>query len=185
MDASLDTDKGVFQINSTQVARQRYQICLMFMTIQVTSQSHLKSYFEDLNRIWLEEHFEVEPADRIVFENPESSIIEPGGEIFFILENRIPMGTCALVPVSVNELELSKMAVAPGYRCRGYGSQLMEAAVNFSHDAQARKISLITDTKLPEAIRLYNRYGFKMVPYTPDSRYIRGNVRMELDLIDS
>jgi len=141
-----------------------------------------KDSFEHLNRLWLEEFFEVEPADEVVFNDPESTIIEPGGQIFFILDHETPVGTCAIIPLSADEYELSKMAVDPTYRRQGYGARLMEAALNFVREAGAQKISLITDTKLPDAIRLYQRYGFQTIPYSQDPRYQRGNVRMELSL---
>ncbi|QDZ38718.1 GNAT family N-acetyltransferase [Euhalothece natronophila Z-M001] len=140
----------------------------------------LATYVEHLNRLWLEEFFEVEPTDEMMFNDPESSIIEPGGQIFFILDHEIPVGTCAIFPLSADEYELSKMAVEPAYRRQGYGNQLMEAALNFAREAGAQRISLITDTELADAIRLYQRYGFQTIPYIQDPRYKRGNVRMEL-----
>ena len=92
----------------------------------VTYNADLKPDFERLNRHWLEKLFEVEPADKIIFND--------------------------------------------------------KAGLTFASVAGANKITLITDTKLPEAIRLYERYGFQMIPHTPDPRYKRGNVRMELVL---
>ena len=43
--------------------------------------------FEALNLQWLEELFYVEPHDTEVLGNPEKYIIEPGGNIFFILKD--------------------------------------------------------------------------------------------------
>jgi GNAT superfamily N-acetyltransferase len=148
----------------------------------VTYRSYWKDYFEYLNRFWLEEFFEVEPADEAIFKDPYSSIIKPGGQIFFILDPETPVGTCAVIPVSNDEFELSKMAVEPTYRRQGYGARLMEASLNFAREASAQKITLITHTKLSNAIRLYQRYGFRKIPYTQDSRYQKCNVRMELSL---
>jgi ribosomal protein S18 acetylase RimI-like enzyme len=142
-----------------------------------------KKYFERLNRNWLEEFFEVEPADEMVFQNPEYYILQPGGQIFFILQDDTPVGTCAVIPVGMNKFELSKMAVDPAYRRLGYGTRLMEAVIEFARKANASTIFLITDTKLTAAIRLYQRYGFTIVPHTPDPRYQRGNMRMELALV--
>lgn len=148
----------------------------------MTYNADLKPDFERLNKHWLEELFEVEPADEIIFNDPESHILASGGQIFFILDDREPVGTCAMLRLSVDEYELAKMAVVPTHRRRGYGDRLMKAGLNFAKEADANKITLITDTKLPEAIRLYKRYGFRMIPHTPDPRYKRGNVRMELVL---
>jgi hypothetical protein len=70
----------------------------------VTYRSCWKDYFEYLNRLWLEEFFEVEPADEAVFRDPYSSIIQPGGEIFFILDSETPVGTCAVIPFHPHSL---------------------------------------------------------------------------------
>ena len=148
----------------------------------VTYNADLKPDFERLNRHWLEKLFEVEPADKIIFNDPESHILASGGQIFFILDDRELVGTCAMLRLSVDEYELAKMAVTPAHRRRGYGDRLIKAGLTFASVAGANKITLITDPKLPEAIRLYERNGFQMIPHTPDPRYKRGGVRMELVL---
>ncbi len=55
--------------------------------------------FHDINIAWIEAMFEVEPHDREVLENPQTMIIDRGGEVFFA---RLPelgvVGTCALMP---------------------------------------------------------------------------------------
>lgn len=154
-------------------------------TALTTYQSNLKLHFERLNRIWLEELFEVEPADVIVFNDPQSHILAAGGQIFFILDDNIPVGTCAMQYMYDGIYELAKMAVDPAYRGRGYGTLLINAALDFTYQANASKIVLITDTKLLGAIRLYERHGFRIVPHTPDPRYKRGNIKMERELGES
>ena len=42
-----------------------------------------KSAFESLNREWIEEYFVMEEEDLKTLQNPESYIMEKGGEIFF------------------------------------------------------------------------------------------------------
>ena len=77
--------------------------------------------FERLNRAWIEQYFQLEDADRQVFDDPESAIIEPGGEIFFVVENEEVVGTCAIIPHEPGVYEIAKMAVSPAARGRGYG----------------------------------------------------------------
>ena len=60
--------------------------------------------------------------------------------------------------------EIAKMAVAPAARGRGYGDLLMDAAVAFSRDAGARKVVIVSNTRLGPAIRLYEKHGFVRVP---------------------
>lgn len=153
------------------------------MAVVITTyRADLKSHFERLNRIWLEELFEVESADIIVFNDPESYILGLGGQIFFVLDNNIPVGTCAIQYMDTGTYELAKMAVDPAYRGRGYGTMLMNAGLDFAYQVNASKIVLITDTKLSKAISLYKQHGFRVVPHTPDPRYKRGNIKMEREL---
>ena len=42
-----------------------------------------KSEFEYLNRQWIEEYFVMEEEDLKTLKNPESYVMEKGGEIFF------------------------------------------------------------------------------------------------------
>ena len=39
--------------------------------------------FEQLNREWIEEYFIMEEEDLMTLQNPESYVMERGGEIFF------------------------------------------------------------------------------------------------------
>ena len=48
----------------------------------VPYQATYKSDFEDLNRLWIEKYFVMEDEDLNTLQNPESYVIDKGGEIF-------------------------------------------------------------------------------------------------------
>ena len=52
----------------------------------VTWRPDLRAAFERLNREWIERWFAVEDADREMFADPEAQIVEPGGQIFFVVD---------------------------------------------------------------------------------------------------
>lgn len=137
--------------------------------------------FERLNRAWIEQYFQVEDADREVFRDPESAILEPGGEIFFVVENGEVLGTCAIIPHQPGVYEIAKMAVSPAARGRGYGDLLMEATVDFARGAGATKVVIVSNTVLTTAIRLYEKHGFLRVPLEHE-RFARANIRLEREL---
>ena len=56
-----------------------------------------KSAFESLNREWIEEYFVMEEEDLKTLQNPESYIMEKGGEIFFAVLDGDVVGTSATV----------------------------------------------------------------------------------------
>jgi ribosomal protein S18 acetylase RimI-like enzyme len=148
----------------------------------VPYREEFRSAFEQLNRDWIEQYFVLEEPDREVFRDPETKILKPGGEIFFVLEGNQIQGTCAVLRHDSENCEIAKMAVAPEVRGRGYGDLLMEAAIRFATEQGARRIIIVSNTVLAPAIRLYEKHGFVRVPLSLDSRYRRANIRMEREL---
>jgi putative acetyltransferase len=136
--------------------------------------------FSELNREWIERFFTLEDADREVLQDPEAAIIAPGGQIFFAVEGNDVVGTVAVIRLPHATCELAKMAVRPSHQGRGIGERLGRAAVEFARDQGAATIFLETNSRLANAIRLYERLGFvHAAPPTP-SDYARADVYMEI-----
>ena len=144
--------------------------------------SELSPYFESLNRAWIEEYFEIEDADLTVFSDPFKEIVEPGGQIFFVVVDGNVLGTCAVIRLSDDVYELAKMAVAAEARGRGYGDLLIESAIDFAKQSGAERLILLSNTLLKPAIALYQKHGFKSVPITDAHDYSRVDIQMELEL---
>jgi GNAT superfamily N-acetyltransferase len=144
--------------------------------------AELRAVFEQLNREWIERYFELEEADREVFNNPEAKILAPGGQIFFVLAGSDVIGTCAVLRHGPEEWEIAKMAVAPRARGHGLGDRLMAAAIRHALESGARRIIIVSNTVLEPAIRLYRKHGFVPVPLSADERYQRVNIRLEREL---
>jgi ribosomal protein S18 acetylase RimI-like enzyme len=145
----------------------------------VTYRPEWRDAFERLNREWIETWFVLEEADRATFRDPETKILRPGGQIFFVLEGGEPLGTCAVLVHGPEVHELAKMAVSPSARGRGFGDRLMEAAMAFSRAAGARLMVIVSNTRLAPAIRLYQKHGFVRVPLEADPRYARADIKLE------
>ena len=145
--------------------------------------------FASLNYEWIQHYFEVEQEDRDALEDPVGYAIEPGGEIFFVLEEREnngekdeePVGTVAMVPKPDGVFELAKMAVRPDRQGKGYSNLLMNACIEFAHSRGAREVMLVTNDILAPAMGLYTKAGFKTVEFS-DNRYARDNTEMRLKL---
>jgi putative acetyltransferase len=148
----------------------------------VTYRDAWRGEFERLNREWIETWFVLEDADRETFRDPVAKIIAPGGQIFFVVEGDEVLGTCAVLRHRPDVHEIAKMAVAAEARGKGYGGLLMEAAVEFSRRTGARRVVIVSNTRLAPAIRLYEKHGFVRVPLEPHEQYARADIRLERDL---
>ena len=138
--------------------------------------------FQQLNLDWIERLFMVEEADRKVLGDPERAIIAPGGQIFFALDGALPVGTVAMIRVSAQRYELAKMAVTVSHQGRGIGEQLGAAGIAFARTAGAEMVFLLTNSRLANAIRLYERLGFRHAPDPDPPEYVRADVYMELPI---
>tara|TARA_R100000935_G_scaffold51378_1_gene77813 strand:- start:1493 stop:1951 length:459 start_codon:yes stop_codon:yes gene_type:complete len=138
--------------------------------------------FKDLNIAWLEKYFWVEPHDEDVLGDPEKHIIQPGGMIFFVKENKEIIGTVALMKIEDAVFELTKMAVTPSAQGKKIGQQLMEHTINFAKDNNWKKLIIYSNRKLENAIYIYKKYGFIEIPIEDNNPYSRGDIKMEMNL---
>ena len=138
-----------------------------------------RAAFRDLNLEWIATYFEVEPEDRKVLGDPETSVMAPGGAILMVLDGAEPVGTGALIPTGEHEFELAKMAVTPHARGRGIGRRLCAALIEQARAMGAHRVELVSHRSLAPAIALYRSLGFREIPLGSVA-YRRANIRMEL-----
>jgi ribosomal protein S18 acetylase RimI-like enzyme len=139
-----------------------------------------KPAFEFLNRAWIEEYFFMEEEDLKTLQNPESYILEEGGEVFFAILDGEVVGTAAMIQTDKGIYELAKMAVARQFQGLGIGKKLLSRCIDFSKEREATEIFLITNDSLKPALSLYLSIGFVLNDQNDDNRYERGNTKMNL-----
>jgi len=140
--------------------------------------------FRTLNEEWITRFFTLEAKDRETLGDPERTILAKGGAIFLALVEGEAVGCVALIPMENGIYELSKMAVAPQQRGLGIGRALLQHAIAQARDLGAKSLFLGSNTKLANAVHLYESVGFRHVPpeQLPPMAYSRANVFMELPL---
>jgi len=141
--------------------------------------------FARLNYEWIERLFAIEEEDVRSLSNPGEYVIDPGGEIFFVLADGEPVGTVAMTPHAPGIFELAKMAVDPSWQGHGLGRMLIDACIDFARTRDAREIMLVTNDGLGPALGLYTSAGFVAQPAYSDARYSRGNLEMRLEIPES
>ncbi|MGC4234718.1 MAG: GNAT family N-acetyltransferase [Niabella sp.] len=151
-------------------------------TIQIVEyEPQYQSVFKLLNEEWISAYFEIEEADIKVLGNPETYILNKGGEIFVALYNGEPVGVCALIKMDDPDydFEMGKMAVSPKAQGKNIGWLLGQAIINKAKESGASKIYLESNTILKPAINLYYKMGFQKISGRP-TPYKRANIQMEL-----
>ena len=140
--------------------------------------------FRSLNEEWIIQYFAVEPKEAALLADPQGTILDRGGRIFFATHDSQTVGCCALLVIAPDEFEVAKMAVTESYRRLGIGRRLLEKAVAEARVLGARRLYLETNRKLVGAIRLYESLGFRHLPpeRVVPSVYARADVYMELFL---
>lgn len=138
--------------------------------------------FRDLNIAWLEKYFYVEPKDEVLLNDCENAILGIGGYIFMAESEEEIVGCFSLIPYKENHYELGKMAVDPNYQGFNIGQQLLTFAIDFAKKNRWDAITLYSSTKLPAALHIYRKYGFKDIQLEKDLPYDRSDVKMQLVL---
>ena len=138
--------------------------------------------FRRLNFDWIERLFKVEEADLKVLDDPEKAIIAKGGMIFFALDGDAVVGTVAMVRESDERYELAKMAVATTHQRRGIGEMLGVAGVDWVAEQRGRSVCLQSNTRLANALRLYERLGLRRAVDPNATEYARCDIYMELPI---
>ena len=146
----------------------------------VAFRKEFTTHFYELNLEWLETYFYVEDFDREVLSNPQKYIIDPGGFIFFAVENEQVLGTVALMKHSDRVFELTKMAVLPNQRGRKIGQRLLTHCIDFGRQMNFEALILYSNRKLENAIHIYRKHGFEEIPVEANSPYVRSNIKMKL-----
>ena len=140
--------------------------------------------FRELNEAWISALFRMEEKDREVLNDPVGEITGKGGAIYFVLADGVRVGCCALLNLGSGGNELGKMAVGGELRGAGIGRKLLEYVVERAREMGAVRLYLETNSKLKNAIHLYEAVGFRHMPEDPEkpSCYARGDVEMEMFL---
>lgn len=140
--------------------------------------------FRELNREWIARYFKVEEQDLIQLDDPVGNILRPGGQIVMAIADGERIGCCALVFVKTGVFEVAKMAVSERFRGQGIGRRLLEYTIAQARKLGAHTLELASNTKLANAVHLYESLGFRHLPpeRVEPSPYARANVFMVLNL---
>ena len=138
--------------------------------------------FRTLNEQWIGKYFGFEPEDIKVLTDPGEHILQPGGRICFATLDGEIAGCAALIVNGERSYELAKMAVREDLRNQGIGKALLAHVIDAARTLRARKLTLGTNSRLTNAIHLYESVGFQRLDPAKlePSPYKRADVFMEM-----
>ncbi len=146
-------------------------------------QSGDETAFRTLNEAWIVAYFQLEEKDRVTLGDPQHSILDKGGHIYFAVEHSTGeiLGCCALYRLERGTFEVGKMAVAESQRGQGIGRQLLRGVIATARALGATRLYLETNHTLVNAIALYRSEGFQhLAPEdVKPSPYARSTVFMQ------
>ena len=140
--------------------------------------------FYRINAEWIESMFVMEPSDLEVLKDPQSFIIDKGGDILFVANDEGEIiGAGALQPVGdEGAFEFTKMGVSSVRRGDKAGELLLVSLINRAREMGVKKLHLLSNKNNAAAIHLYEKFGFRhdaeiMEKYA--AKYERANVAMK------
>ncbi len=75
-----------------------------------------------------------------------------------------PVGCGALKPCAANAMEVKRMWVIPAHRCKGIASKILNALELWAAELGYNRCILETGKNQPEALVLYPKNGYKIIP---------------------
>lgn len=142
-------------------------------------QDTYKADFIQFNTDWIEDNFGyLEKEDIDTFNHIEESLKE-GAMIYFALEKGNVLATCMAKPLEEDGTwELCKLGSNKHLPHKGAGSAVFEAAMNWAVSHGAKKLFILSNSKLKPALHIYEKYGFHEVKLE-DYEYDRGDIAFE------
>ena len=120
----------------------------------------------------------MEKEDIETFQNIEREIVN-GGMIYFATENDEVMATCMTRHIGNEIWEICKLAANEKYKGKGAGNAVFEQCMKYAIDHGAKKLFMLSNSRLQAALHIYHKYGFKEIKLK-DYEYERGDIAFEL-----
>lgn len=98
-----------------------------------------------------------------------------------LLQDGSVAGSVALKKLDDKTVELKALYLDESLRGQGFGSELMKRAVGYAGDAGFEAIVLDSMSQYKEALRLYERFGFKPCARYNDNPYADVFMKKDLD----
>jgi putative acetyltransferase len=129
-------------------------------------------------------------ADLIIRDGKDHSFYAQFNEIDTIkyvivaYENETPLGCGALKEYSPDTMEIKRMYVPPARRGTGIATAILKELEQWTLELKRSKCILETGNKQPEAIRLYKKNAYHIIPNYEQYENVKSSICFEKMLIN-
>ncbi|MET6989862.1 GNAT family N-acetyltransferase [Sediminicola arcticus] len=103
--------------------------------------------------------------------------------VLLVYEEGFPIACGAIKELEPNVMEVKRMYVTPQKRGEGIASKVLSALESWSRDLGYQKCVLETGKRQPEAIALYAKNGYRIIPNYGQYAGIENSVCFKKDLL--
>ena len=141
-------------------------------------QPKYKQDFIDFNTAWIVDNFGfLEEEDKETFAKIDEKLAQ-GAMVYFAIENGVALATCMAKPMSEGTWEICKLGSNKFKPHPGCGSAVFQAAMQWAVDHGAKRLFILSNSKLKPAIHIYEKNGFHEIKLD-DYEYVRGDIAFE------
>ena len=127
----------------------------------------LRTNSENLNFVELVKYLDAELAERDGNEHAFYAQFNKIDQIKYVIvayENDQPVSCGAIKQYAPNIAEIKRMYTLPEYRGKGMASRVLTELEQWAVELSCEKCILETGKRQPEAIRLYEKNGYTLIP---------------------
>lgn len=99
--------------------------------------------------------------------------------IFFAVENDEVLAPCMAYRFEDKVWEICKLAATGQHTGKGAGSAVFGACMDYAIEHGAKKLTLISNHILKQALHIYEKFGFQRVDLDRGDEYERADVQCE------
>ena len=137
-----------------------------------------KDDFIQFNKDWILDNFGVlEKEDIETFDTIDEELAK-GGMIYFAVEDGAALAACMTKPMENDTWEICKLCSNKNRPHKGCGTAVFYAAMQWAVDHGAKRLFILSNSKLKAAIHIYEKCGFKEIKLD-DYEYVRGDIAFE------
>lgn len=142
-------------------------------------QEKYKKDFIQFNTDWIKDNFGyLEEEDLATFDHIEESL-KNGAMIYFAVDHEKVLATCMAKPLGDDGTwEICKLGSNKYLPHQGAGSAVFEASTNWAIQHGAKRLFILSNSKLKAALHIYEKYGFHEIKLE-DYEYARGDIAFE------